>query len=203
MFLPSSNLFLRNLPPNNKTQQRQELEKRNSRLTFTTFWHRHHHACYLPHFSPDPPCHCHLRQAMPVRSSEMPRGATRCEHPLFLSSLSSSSSSRVQLLKLTRILTSTQQCKCLNNAAIACAKKCGGKPTTTKCPTATKTTATPSPTPTLCGSRSMPPCPDGRQTCIADPSNLKCSLIADCAGLCVILDGQKCGGIAGLGCPTG
>ena len=59
------------------------------------------------------------------------------------------------------------------------------------------------PTPTKCGSRDLPSCPDDRQTCIADPSNLECSLIGDCPGLCVILDGQTCAGFLGLDCPSG
>lgn len=106
-------------------------------------------------------------------------------------------------LSSQHLLTSMQQCRCLNGAAIACAKKCGIKPTTTQCPKSTMTTATPSPTPTYCGTPITPPCPDERQTCIADPDNLGCSFIADCAGVCVILDGQTCGGFAGLDCPSG
>ena len=100
-----------------------------------------------------------------------------------------------------------QKCKCENRAAVLCAAKCGGRPSQTKCPTPTTSTtpsttsATSSPTPTLCGSRSMPPC-DAPYTCIADPNNLGCSLIADCPGLCVRLDGQTCGGFANLQCPA-
>ena len=88
------------------------------------------------------------------------------------------------------LLYLVQKCTCENKAAINCAKKCGGKPKTKKCPTPT-TTATPSPTPTYCGSRAIPPCAEG-QTCIADPSNLGCSLIADCAGLCMYISKRFC-----------
>lgn len=64
------------------------------------------------------------------------------------------------------------------------------------CPT---TTAPPKSSSTPCGSRGIAPCaPD--QYCIADPNNLSCSLIADCLGLCVKLDGPACGGFAGLKC---
>ena len=65
------------------------------------------------------------------------------------------------------------------------------------------TIAASTPTPTKCGSRGLPPCPDSRQTCIADPAKLGCSLIGDCPGLCVILDGQTCAGFLGLDCPSG
>lgn len=65
------------------------------------------------------------------------------------------------------------------------------------------TIAASSPTQILCGSRGLPPCPDSRQTCVADPSKLGCSLVGDCPGLCVILDGQTCGGFLGLTCPSG
>ncbi|KAL8846871.1 MAG: hypothetical protein Q9221_008070 [Calogaya cf. arnoldii] len=70
-----------------------------------------------------------------------------------------------------------------------------------KCPAPTATsTQPPGPTHTLCGSRGLAPCGPG-QTCVADPNNLKCSLIADCPGFCVQLNGPICGGFAGFQCP--
>ena len=54
---------------------------------------------------------------------------------------------------------------------------------------------------TLCGSRGMSKCGTGL-TCAADPSNIACSLIADCPGLCVKLDGQTCTS-GKSSCPTG
>lgn len=67
------------------------------------------------------------------------------------------------------------------------------------CPSST-TTSAPKATPTLCGSRGLAPCAP-KQSCIADPNNLGCSLIADCPGFCVVLNGPACGGFAGLKCP--
>lgn len=127
-----------------------------------------------------------------------------------------------------RLKSNLQQCECKNTAAITCAKICGGKPKiqvsllllahtyhsslctsylpfpTQPCPPTASTStsaAPPSPTArTFCGSRGMAPCPEG-QTCIADPDNLSCSLIADCPGFCVQLNGPFCGGIAGIECP--
>ncbi|KAL8811344.1 MAG: hypothetical protein Q9200_001871 [Gallowayella weberi] len=109
------------------------------------------------------------------------------------------------------------RCKCANDAAIACASRCATKPKTVvgytnyeltvsnplttpkKCPTPT-TTSPPAPTQTLCGSRGIGLCASN-QYCIADPNNLGCSLIADCPGLCVQLNGPMCGGFAGFPCP--
>ncbi len=115
--------------------------------------------------------------------------------------------------------STSQRCQCANDAAIACASRCGTKPNTIvsslgvyqvlqdpltypkKCPKPTPTsTHPPAPTQTLCGSRGMAPCADN-QYCIADPDNLECSLIADCPGFCVQLNGPMCGGFAGFQCP--
>lgn len=68
------------------------------------------------------------------------------------------------------------------------------------CPSAT-TTAPPTATPTLCGSRGIGLC-SNKQYCIADPNNLGCSLIADCPGICVVLNGPACGGFGGFPCPA-
>ena len=57
--------------------------------------------------------------------------------------------------------------------------------------------------PTRCGSRGMARCTAGR-TCVADPENLACSLIADCPGLCAKLDGRSCKAPGeDAGCPEG
>lgn len=55
---------------------------------------------------------------------------------------------------------------------------------------------------TRCGSRGMARCSTGH-SCIADPSNLACSLIADCPGLCAKLDGKSCSGPDDTSCPAG
>lgn len=69
-----------------------------------------------------------------------------------------------------------------------------------KCtPSSTTTSPTPEPTRISCGSRGLPPCPNGT-TCINDPATPGCDIKADCPGLCVLLDGPFCGGIASIQC---
>lgn len=43
---------------------------------------------------------------------------------------------------------------------------------------------TPTPTAAICGSRGLPPCPDGT-VCVNDPSKPGCDIAVDCAGICV------------------
>lgn len=116
-----------------------------------------------------------------------------------------------------------QICQCQNNAAISCYEKCGGpRPTpkvsqhlsshtqappvsNPKLTTSSLPQACPTPAPTTrqaCGSLGLPPCPNS-QTCINDPSKPNCDIAVDCPGICVGLDGPKCGGFAGLECPNG
>ncbi len=127
--------------------------------------------------------------------------------------------------------SSIQICQCQNNAAISCYEKCGGPRPTLKvsqhlsshiqpppvsspkittsslpqpCPTPAPTTTSEPPKPTrqACGRRGLPPCRRS-QTCINDPSKPNCDIAFDCPGICVRLDGPKCGGIVGLKCPKG
>lgn len=92
--------------------------------------------------------------------------------------------------------TAAEICRCQNNAAISCYKRCGGpRPTLRPCPR-------PAPEPQACGSRGLPNCPDS-QTCINDPLKPDCDIAADCPGICVRLDGPQCGGFAGFPCPEG
>jgi hypothetical protein len=117
-----------------------------------------------------------------------------------------------------------QICRCQNNAAISCYKRCGGQPPVIRVsqhhsshlppsPVSNLKLTTsplaqhcppepPKPTHQTCGSRGLPPCPYS-QTCINDPSKPDCDIRADCPGFCVNLDGPKCGGLKGLKCSPG
>ncbi|CAL8580495.1 hypothetical protein XPA_006216 [Xanthoria parietina] len=92
------------------------------------------------------------------------------------------------------------RCKCANEAAVACAARCSSKPTTRACPTPTSTKP-PLPTQTVCDTKGLSRKCNSAQTCIPNPKKLGCSSGANCPGICVQLNGPRCGGFAGFQCP--
>ena len=67
------------------------------------------------------------------------------------------------------------------------------------CPT--PTTKPPPPTQTVCDTRGLSRKCNSSQFCIPNPKKLGCSSKANCPGICVQLNGPRCGGFAGFQCP--